>query len=260
MDRCDGRMVLESYRHLLDVYFDPIASRFKDTHPNVFSVWSMVFAIAAGISYALSGVFVPGSKSHAYPFLLMVGLLFVILNSIADTLDGRIARMHGKSSKLGDFLDHTMDRLSDVAILAGIAISSYCNTIFGLVSVISVLLASYMGTQSQAVGAGRNYRGIMGRADRMVLLMILTPLQFIISVVWGVKGWDPFGLLGHEITPLELLLAVMLMGGALTFAQRWMETFRELSEKDDPYDDRVSRRRGGTNGKRGRIKRSPPLH
>ena len=225
-------MVLESYRHVLDDYFDPVARRFKDTHPNVFSVWSIIFAIAAGLSFGFSGVLVPGGENHFYPFLLIVALLFVILNSIADTLDGRIARMHGKSSKLGDFMDHTMDRLSDVAILAGIALSSYCNTIFGFVSVISVLLASYMGTQSQAVGAGRNYRGIMGRADRMVLLMILTPLQFVIPVIWGVKGWDPFGILGHEITPMELLLAVMLLGGALTFVQRWLETFRKLSEED----------------------------
>lgn len=241
-------MVLEDKRHWLDAFFDPMASLFKNVHPNTFTILSVVFAVIAGAAYGFAGVWVPGSEGHGYPFLLMVGLLFVGFNSIADTLDGRVARMHGKSSTVGDFLDHTMDRVSDVVILLGIAFSSYCNTTFGLMAVLFVLLSSYMGTQAQAVGVGRNYSGVMGRADRMVLLMVLTPLQFLIEVIWGVQGWDPFGLAGHEITPLEVILLIMMVGGALTFIQRWWETYKALVVRDreeSEKEERGRRRRGG---------------
>ncbi|MGA1821313.1 MAG: CDP-alcohol phosphatidyltransferase family protein [Thermoplasmatota archaeon] len=251
-------MVLEDKRHWLDAFFDPLASLFKDVHPNTFTLLSVVFAFIAGAAYGLAGYYVPGTEGHGYPFLLMVGLLFVGFNSIADTLDGRVARMHGKSSTVGDFLDHTMDRVSDVVILLGIAFSSYCNTIFGLMAVLFVLLSSYMGTQAQAVGVGRNYSGVMGRADRMVLLMVLTPLQFLIEVIWGVKGWDPFGLAGHEITPLEVILLIMMVGGGLTFIQRWWETYRALVQRDREEAGKkdLDHRRRGNNRTSPRVKRS----
>jgi archaetidylinositol phosphate synthase len=249
-------MVLENYRHILDVYFDPMARFFKNVHPNVFTFLSILFALAGGIAYAFAGEVVPHTGDHRYPFLLIAGMLLVALNAIADTLDGRIARMHGKSSRVGDFLDHTIDRLSDVAILVGMSVSIYSNTIFGLVSVITVILASYMGTQSQAVGAGRDYSGVMGRAERMFLLFVLTPLQFLIEVIWGVRGWDPFGLLGYRISPIELLLAAMLLGGALTFVQRGLGTYRSLhdQERAESGRPRKPRRPAGReriSGKRG---------
>ena len=42
------------------------------------------------------------------------------------------------------------------------------------IAVIGVLLASYMGTQAQALGLGREYRGILGRADRIAVIVIVS--------------------------------------------------------------------------------------
>jgi len=223
-------MVLESHRSSLDLFFDPLVRNLAFLGPDFFSYLSVIFALIAGILYALSGTWMP----QGGPWLMFLALLFVGFNSIADTMDGRVARYTGRSSRGGDFLDHTFDRVSDVVILGGIALSPYSDTIFGLLAVISVLLASYMGTQAQAVGCGRDYRGIMGRADRMVLLLFITPLQFALGIGWGIKGWKLLSFIGmdHSITPLELLLAAMLIGGLITAFTRGVTSYRELRKAD----------------------------
>jgi archaetidylinositol phosphate synthase len=202
----------------------------------------LVFAVLAGVLYWSSGLWVPEGR---YPWLLLGALAMVGLNSIADSLDGAIARRSGRTTAVGDFLDHTFDRFSDILILTGIALSSYCNVIFGLTTVIFVLLSSYMGTQAQALGCGRNYSGVMGRADRMVLLLIITPIQFLVGAIWGVKGAD-IGI-GYRIVPMEVLMGIMLVGGILTTLSRGTDTLLELRRRDAQ-----DRRRGGfgTNGGR----------
>lgn len=224
-------MVLEDHRKALDLLFDPITRLFASVNPNIISFLSLVFAAGAGVMFALSDSWVDELGGGRYPWLILIALAMIILNSIADTLDGRIARYTGKTSKVGDFLDHTFDRLSDMAILIGIALSAYCHTIFGLISLSFVLLASYMGTQSQAVGGGRNYRGIMGRADRMVMLMFITAFQFVLEAGWARKGvTEP--IFGFEIIPMEVAMALMLVGGCITILMRGYDTYRFLSDEE----------------------------
>jgi len=225
-------MVLEKLRDPMTRALDPLVNLLIDIDPNVFSVLSLVFAVLAGVLYAVSDLWTPGAGAGSYPWLLLVALFFVILNSIADSLDGRIARLSGKVTSLGDFLDHSFDRFSDIAILAGISLSGYCDTTFGLLTLISVLLSSYMGTQAQAVGVGRDYSGIMGRADRMVLLLLTTAIQFLVQAGWGRMGWDPGGWIGHEVSLLEVLMGIMLIGGLFTTLQRGAQTFISLKRKD----------------------------
>lgn len=225
-------MVLESHRRSLDLFFDPVTNALSFIHPNVFTIMSFFFAIVAGLFYGIADEWTSNINDGIYSWPLLLALLFIILNSLADTLDGRVARHTGKASKVGDFLDHTFDRFSDIAMLIGISFSPYCNTTFGLIAITFVLLASYMGTQAQAVGVGRNYTGIMGRADRMVLLMFITALQFIVLAGWGVSGiTEP--LLGYELMPLEIAMAMMMIGGFVTVLMRGSDTFKGLSKQEE---------------------------
>ena len=219
-------MVLENFRKALDPFLDPIAWGLRGMGPDFFSYLSLIFGIAAGIFYGISGTWVPGGDGQGYPWFLLVALLSTGLTSIFDNLDGRVARMTS-SSAVGDFLDHTFDRIADVAILTGIALSPYCHTVFGLFAVIAVLLTSYMGTQAQALGCGRDYTGVMGRADRLVLLLFVTPFQFLLEAGWGIKGWDILST-GHVTTPLEILIAIMLVGGLITALTRGYGTYSTL--------------------------------
>jgi archaetidylinositol phosphate synthase len=238
-------MVLEKYRKKLDLFFDPLTKVLSPIHPDVFSTFSFIFAVIAGLLYALSDLWITGGPYGRYPWLILLAWIFIGFNSLADTLDGRIARYTGKESKVGDFLDHTFDRFSDIAILIGIAFSTYCNTNFGLVAVVLVLMSSYMGTQAQALGCGRNYRGIMGRADRMVLLLFITIFQFLL-----VAGWNADGIkveqLGIIIIPLEVAMIIMFLGGVLTTITRAVDTYRSLKEQEELEErSKNMRKRGG---------------
>jgi len=220
-------MVIEGFRRSYEVFMSPLAKALSFIPPDMFSLLSLLFALLAGGLYFSAHLWVPADR---YPWLLLLAMGAVGLNGLADTMDGRVARLIGKTSAVGDFLDHTFDRFSDIAILVGIAFSTYCSMVFGLLAVISVLLSSYMGTQAQALGCKRNYSGVLSRADRMILLMVVTPLQFLLQAIWGTTGVKFFGYL-HRFTPLEILMGVMLVGGIITTLTRGWDTYKALKER-----------------------------
>ncbi len=133
--------------------------------PNTISLVSMIFALAAGVFYYFSA----GEVS-----LLYLAALMVLLNAAFDAVDGTLARRTGKAEARGDFLDHVIDRYADMAILVGIVLAGYVSEAWGLFAVMGVLLTSYLGTQAQALRLGRLYGGVMGRADRLTLILAAT--------------------------------------------------------------------------------------
>jgi phosphatidylglycerophosphate synthase len=123
---------------------------------------------------------------------------------LLDGLDGALARKTGTSSKYGDFLDHVIDRYADVFIISGIFLGGYLRADLGALAVTGVLLASYLGTQAQAVGIGRNYGGIMGRADRMIVLGLATCITLVYPVAAGFEGFR-FPVLGWALLLIGVL-------------------------------------------------------
>ena len=207
-------MVLDSYRHLADAILNPIARRLAHVSPDALSWAALVAAAFAGTFFLFRGGWALG-----------LGALFVFLNGLFDALDGKVAKMTGKASRRGDFLDHVLDRYADVLMLGGLAIGPYCPVWLGLLAVIGVLLTSYMGTQAQAVGAGRDYRGILGRADRLLILMIAAALQ---------AGFDPNAIRDLGVEPLRYsilgwAMALFAVLGNVTAIQRAASTWRQLT-------------------------------
>ncbi|MEA1944313.1 MAG: CDP-alcohol phosphatidyltransferase family protein [Euryarchaeota archaeon] len=152
--------------------------------PDAMSIISLVFAAGAGLLYAISD----GSRTLV---LLSGGL--VLLNGIADAMDGEIARHSGTAGVRGDFLDHVIDRYADVFIICGIFFGEYVDWRIGVVAIVGTLLTSYLGTQAQAVGIGRYYGGILGRADRLVIIIVASLLYFLYPhEIYGLSfpGWS----------------------------------------------------------------------
>ena len=61
-----------------------------------------------------------------------LGALLLALAGICDILDGELARRSGLQSRFGAFLDSTLDRLAEAAVLVGIA-GFYVRNLFALV-------------------------------------------------------------------------------------------------------------------------------
>ena len=210
-------MVLDRYRNIADKFLLPIANHMLNANPNIVSGIALSFALAAGIAFYVS---------YMAHWLLILAVLFTFLNALFDALDGKIARLTEKSSAKGDFLDHVLDRYADIFILGGIALSPYCNQLIGMIAVLGVLLLSYMGTQAQAVGCRREYGGILGRADRLVLLIIVPIVQFIFLI------FIPDGKIGvynMRFTILEYMMIWFAIAGNITAIQRIFSTWKKLN-------------------------------
>lgn len=206
-------MVLDRHRRVLDWWLDPLSRALRRIHPDVFTWLSLVFALGAGALFWLSPSGVAG-----IPFL--AGAFVCIgLNSIFDLLDGKIAHLTGKASPRGDYLDHALDRFSDVAILGGLSLSPWVHIEYGLAAMAATLLTSYLGTQAQAVGLRRNYGGFLGRADRMVLLLAVPLVQIVaVGAAWPapIPGWTE--------SYLDLMMVYFAVVGFATVVQRFAAT------------------------------------
>jgi archaetidylinositol phosphate synthase len=183
-------MTLDRIRPYTGRLFGPLvsASLAIGLTPNACSLLAFLAAGLAGAAFLYSGI--------------VWGVIFVALNAVFDAIDGAIAREQDIASKKGDFLDHVLDRYADILIITGIFAGSLVSWQIGVFALTGVLMSSYLGTQAQAVGVGRYYGGILGRADRLGLIMAGGLVQlFVPQQLSGltILGWVLvlFGILGH---------------------------------------------------------------
>jgi archaetidylinositol phosphate synthase len=181
-------------------------------NPNLISWVALLAAALAGAAFYVGG-----------SLLLVLALLLILLSAYLDALDGKVAKLFGKASARGDFIDHVFDRYADVFLIGGVAFdAAYAHLWVGTLALVGVLLTSYMGTQAQAVGQGRHYGGILGRADRLVLLFLGGLAQLVVApsggVVWGI-GIASFG-------PLEWILLLFAVLANATAVQRAVGIWR----------------------------------
>ncbi len=200
-------MTLDSYRKNVAWIVNPIARgmvRLRFT-PDRCTVIAFLASVAAGYLF--------------YKADIVLGTIFVFLNAFFDAIDGSIAREMNIASLRGDFLDHVLDRYADIAIICGIFAGPLCPWPVGVFALTGVILSSYLGTQAQAVGAKRFYGGILGRADRLVLIIAAG----ILAVVY------PFSFAGLGI--FGWLMVIFGIFGHFTAIQRFIHVWNFLKEK-----------------------------
>jgi archaetidylinositol phosphate synthase len=206
-------MVLDKTRDRADPVLTVIARRFISVNPDILTWCALLFSVIAGVFFYFS---TPAAELQN--FFLFFAALFVFLNGLFDAIDGKVANLTHKTSVRGDFLDHALDRYADVFMVGALALSSWCRPPIGLLAIIGVLLTSYMGTQAQAIGYKRDYSGLLGRADRLVLLMVFPILQHIALHFPLQLPWN--------ITIIELVLGYFAVVGNITAIQRFHLTLR----------------------------------
>ncbi|MEM4714412.1 MAG: CDP-alcohol phosphatidyltransferase family protein [Candidatus Nanoarchaeia archaeon] len=200
--------MLERFRNKINWLLEKLSYKFKDVSPNKLTILSFGFALAILFTYYFS-------KTNY--FFLLISALLIGLSGFFDAIDGFIARLKKRESKRGDFLDHILDRYADFVLIVGLPLTGLCNWILALFAYISVLLASYAGTQAQALGLGRIYKGFLGRADRIVILFFALILQsFFIHFKF------------LNLTILEIAALIFIIFGNLTAFQRIFLSWKYL--------------------------------
>jgi len=170
-------MISAKFGHLLDKPLAPLV-RHLNLSPN---------------HLTLTGFFITVMAAVAIPHHLAGGGLLIILGGVFDILDGVAARIKGKETDFGAFLDSVLDRFSDAAIFLAIGwrmylLDSINGAALSMVTLTGALLISY--TRARAEGIGKKCStGLMERTERIVLIAfgcladLLTPILWLLAVL-----------------------------------------------------------------------------
>jgi CDP-diacylglycerol--glycerol-3-phosphate 3-phosphatidyltransferase len=163
------RMKVKQYDSLTDflrtqatVITHPIARVLEKLglHPNTVTLFGFLLNVGASIILSTGR--------------LVLGGVFLLLASSVDSLDGALARVSGAKSRFGAFLDSTLDRLSEGALLLGLlAWLLRQNATLEIYLVFLILLGSVMVSYTRARAEGVGYEckvGILTRLERVAVL------------------------------------------------------------------------------------------
>ena len=144
---------------------------------------------------------------------LLVGVLVITAFVFSDMIDGHMARLSGKSSAWGAFLDSTLDRLGDAAVFGGLVLyfmgpgESDRWAALALYCLVMGATTSYARARAESLGMQAN-GGIAERADRLVAILVMTGLSDIFDLPWFI----PFTLgvlaVASTVTVIQRVLAV----------------------------------------------------
>jgi CDP-diacylglycerol--glycerol-3-phosphate 3-phosphatidyltransferase len=147
------------------------------------------------------------------------GTIIISVFALSDTLDGIMARLSGRSSKWGAYLDSTLDRVADSAIFGGLVLwyagdggSPYLAAL-ALACLILGSVVSYAKARAEGLGMTANV-GIAERAERVVTVLIAT----------GLVG------LGVPEVLLAVVLSLLAVASLVTVGQRMLEVRRQAFE------------------------------
>ena len=190
-------------------------------HPDTISYLSMVAAAGAAACFW---------QAQHHPWLLVVGPLFCYLRLWCNMLDGMVALASQTASARGEILNDLPDRVSDVLIFVGVAHSGLCSPFAAYWAAMFAVFTAYVGMLGQAVGAKREFGGIMSKPWRMVALHLGAWTLFGLVAFGGEDSGVRFG----GLTVLDWTCLVVIAGCVQTLFVRLRQTLRALAAKSRP--------------------------
>ena len=137
------------------------------------------------------------------------GTLFITAFVFADLVDGTMARISGRASPWGAYLDSTLDRLGDAAVFGGLVLwflgpgGRPVDGYLALACLVLGFLVSYAKARAESLG-WRCEGGIAERADRLVAVLVTTGFTGLF-----LPGWV-----------LTVVLALLALASLVTIVQR----------------------------------------
>ncbi len=128
---------------------------------------------------------------------LALGTGLYIAAALPDMFDGAVAKATGTSSSRGAFFDSVADRVTDMAILGGIAFylagrNGGRAAMLPMAAMAVATLVSYERARAESLGYNAK-GGLMERAERTIALMIgLAFPALLIPVLWLLVGLTSF--------------------------------------------------------------------
>jgi len=217
-------LVLDKHRKKADTFLLPMAKKMRKVNPNHISAVALALSALAGFIMYYSGM-------EGWEWLLFISAVVIAVSGLLDALDGKVAKITKKAGIRGDFLDHVADRYADIFIMVGIIASVWCGWLIGIFALTGVFMTSYLGTQAQAVGVKRDYGGVLGRADRIVLLILIPLVQFALFYFFDLTILFTVPYFEIALTPIEIMMLWFGIAGHATAIQRFSRTWKVLSRR-----------------------------
>jgi CDP-diacylglycerol--glycerol-3-phosphate 3-phosphatidyltransferase len=153
--------------------------------PDVLTIAGLALNGVACACFALAG-----GKDYRSPWLLQAGGLVALLASVFDMLDGRVARLRGRETKFGAFLDSTMDRYSDMVLYMGLLILyARVDRTPHMVLVWVAAFGSFMTSYARARAENLIPRctvGFLERPERLGLLILGALTNRMAGALWAI--------------------------------------------------------------------------
>jgi archaetidylinositol phosphate synthase len=166
--------VLDRLRARLESSFQSVGKWFAhlESSPTAWTMVGLLISVLAAVAYSSSGF-----RGE------VLGGVLVLVAGWFDIVDGAVARVTGRTSKRGAFLDSTLDRVAEVAVFAGILVGGYSPPILVLLALSCSLLVSYTRAKGDALGVALSGVGIGERSERLLILAVLSIAGL---AYWGV--------------------------------------------------------------------------
>jgi CDP-diacylglycerol--glycerol-3-phosphate 3-phosphatidyltransferase len=168
---------------LLSPLLDALVRTLAHVSADVLTMTGLALTGVASAFFALAG-----GPGYAYPAMLRLGGVIALVASIFDMLDGRVARLRGRGTKFGAYLDSTMDRYSDMLLFLGLLILYARLERTGLMVLVWVAaFGSFMTSYARARAESLIPRcpvGLMERPERVVLVIVGAILNRMVAVLW----------------------------------------------------------------------------
>jgi CDP-diacylglycerol---glycerol-3-phosphate 3-phosphatidyltransferase len=159
---------------------------------------------------------------------LLVGVLVITAFVFSDLVDGAMARMSGRVSPFGAFLDSTLDRVGDAAIFGGLAlyyVGPGDNDALAALAIYCLSMGSvtsYARARAESLGMQAKV-GVAERADRLVSILVVTGLADLVNrlgagedALWAIAVTLGALALASTVTVVQRILVVRTQARAMT--------------------------------------------
>ena len=175
--------MLNNLRDTLKPALEKMGRGFASTglSPNFWTVVGLGFALLSAIAYGMG-----------IEFGLIIGGVLLLVSGFFDMVDGQVARVTGKTSKVGSYLDSMFDKIAETAIFLGILVGGYAEPYLVLLAITLSLLVSYARAKSDSLNVKLQGIGIGERAERLLVIAIIgiigymEPAVIIVVIIAGI--------------------------------------------------------------------------
>ncbi len=193
-----GYLVLNNLRDTLKPALEKMGKGFASTglSPNFWTAVGLGFAILSAIVYGMG-----------IEFGLIIGGVLLLVSGFFDIVDGQVARVTGKTSKKGSYIDSMFDKIAEVAIFFGILVGGYAEPYIVFLAITLSLLVSYARAKSDIINVKLQGIGIGERAERLLVIAII-----------GIIGF------------MEYAVIIVVIIAGITLIQRMIVTTKNIKE------------------------------